>query len=922
MKFNYKFSNLLGTVYKKGDILFTQDGNCVISPVGNRITIYNLKHNKSNTLPVEGRFNYTAVDVSPNGSMLLAINEKGEAQMISLLTCAVVHRYKFRQQVNAVKFSPDGKYFAACCDDTVFIMTAPSCFTGEFRSFIMKRVFKKAHDEVTCLDWSTCSKLLAVGSKDTTTKIYTAEYLDNFNMYSMGGHTDKIVAVFFEKKNLDLITVSRNGQVCLWEANMESDDLVTSEVQISHRKKRKIKKEEESDDDIDEKDALEKDKEYESDNEEQDSEVKSSKSNKDDDKRLLYKKLGRHYIGDAVRIADHKIKLTAAQYHKGTKMLVTGFSSGIFFLHEMPDVNLIHTLSISEHRISSIAISPSGDWIAFGCPNIGQLLVWEWQSEQYVMKQQGHTLDMTCLAYSPDGLYIVTGGYDGKVKLWNTSTGFCFVTFNEHKSSVTSIVFSANKKFFLSSSLDGTVRCYDLTRYRNFRTLTSPSLVQFSCVALDCSSELCAAGGQDVFDIFLWSVKFGKLLDVLGGHEAPVSCLSFSPSLTSSRLASASWDKTVRLWDCIENNSECETIQLTSDALQVAFRPDGEEIAVSTLDGNISFFNTTSCEQTGSVEGRSDLGSGRADNDLVTAQTNLKTKAFTTISYSADGTCLLGGGNSKHVCLYSVKESILIKKFVITQNRSLDAVNDFINRRLLTEFGNMALIEERTELEGGDVAVRLPGVKDGDMGDRRVKPEVRVHCVRFSPTGESFAIAATEGLLVYSQNAGIDGTFRPYRLEADSTPQDVRRYLREKAWGHALVGAIQLNEHSIIQECIESVPPSDIDLTVASLEDDYNNHLLASLARILEESRHLEHLLLWVKALVTTKRKIPPNVLLALEKILNVKYSQLNKICEFNKYTIRCIKIVGEMTPKREAEEMDTSDADDSSGRGTYSDSD
>lgn len=43
---------------------------------------------------------------------------EGEAQMISLLTCTVIHRYKFKQQVNAIKFSPDGKYFAACCDDT------------------------------------------------------------------------------------------------------------------------------------------------------------------------------------------------------------------------------------------------------------------------------------------------------------------------------------------------------------------------------------------------------------------------------------------------------------------------------------------------------------------------------------------------------------------------------------------------------------------------------------------------------------------------------------------------------------------------------------------------------------------------------------------------------------------------------------
>lgn len=45
----------------------------------------------------------------------------------------------------------------------------------------------------------------------------------------------------------------------------------------------------------------------------------------------------------------------------------------------------------------------------------GQLLVWEWQSESYVFKQQGHFNNMASLAYSPDGQHIVTGGDDGKV---------------------------------------------------------------------------------------------------------------------------------------------------------------------------------------------------------------------------------------------------------------------------------------------------------------------------------------------------------------------------------------------------------------------------------------------------------------------------------------------------------------------------
>lgn len=72
--------------------------------------------------------------------------------------------------------------------------------------------------------------------------------------------------------------------------------------------------------------------------------------------------------------------------------------------------------SISQQRISSVAVNRSGEWLAFGCSSLGQLLVWEWQSETYVLKQQGHFYDMNCLAYSPDGQVVATGGDDAKVR--------------------------------------------------------------------------------------------------------------------------------------------------------------------------------------------------------------------------------------------------------------------------------------------------------------------------------------------------------------------------------------------------------------------------------------------------------------------------------------------------------------------------
>lgn len=917
MKFSYKFSNLFGSVYHRGNLLFTPDGNSVISPVGNRISIFDLRNNKTCTLPVESRFNFTSLDLSPDGCILIAVNEEGEAHLISLISRTTVHKYRFKRKVRCVRFSPDGKHFAACKENNVFIFKSPGPATGEFNPFIMERVFHGAFDDTTCLSWSSDSRVLAVGSKDMTTKLYSLEKFANFRGMTLGSHSDAIRAIFFEKNSLDLITIARNGHLCVWESSIDLSDLEPWEP------KKKIKREadnSDSEDDILQKKADETD---------------SAKDKKDEDleleekngvQKLVYKRLARHYLNDLVR-ADRSATLTSAAYHDSSHVLVTGYSCGSFFLHEMPNVTLIHSLSISDQVIASVSLNAPGDWIALGCSGLGQLLVWEWQSETYVMKQQGHASNMTSLAYSSDGQYVVTGGGDGKVKLWNTATGFCFVTFHEHTAAVSGVQFSNNRKFVVSSSLDGTVRAFDMTRYRNFRTLTSPRPVQFTCVALDRTGEFVAAGGQDVFEIYLWSMKLGRLLEILSGHEGPVCSIAFNPSPTSTAMASVSWDKTLRLWNAIETGSAHDTISLSGDGLHVTYRPDGEEVAVATLDSQIAFFNAKTGDQTGSIEGRNDLGSGRADTDLVTAKQTLKAKSFNSLCYSADGQNILAGGQSKNVCIYNVKESMLVKKFEITQNRSFDAVDDFVNRRNMTEFGNMALVEEREDNEGGNVAVPLPGVRSGDMASRNVKPEVRVFSLQFSPTGQAWSAVTTEGLLVYSLDVGL--VFDPFMLELGVTPESTRKTLENQDYAKALMMAVKMNEQDLIQEVVESIPVGSVELTVSSMPSMYQVRVLKFVASSLESTRHIDFYLQWSTFLLNslspgllrergsmTYTQIMP-VLLTLQKAITRKHTDLAKICDFNKYTLQYLKKLStlrahksalEAAPTSDGEEMDNSD--------------
>ena len=110
-------------------------------------------------------------------------------------------------------------------------------------------------------------------------------------------------------------------------------------------------------------------------------------------------------------------RATSCDFLAASQLLVVGFSTGVFGLYQLPDFTTLHLLSISQQPISTVGFNEAGDWIVAGCAKLGQLLVWEWRSETYVMKTQGHYYDVNCLAFSPDGTRVVTGADDNKVKV-------------------------------------------------------------------------------------------------------------------------------------------------------------------------------------------------------------------------------------------------------------------------------------------------------------------------------------------------------------------------------------------------------------------------------------------------------------------------------------------------------------------------
>lgn len=902
MRFSYKFNNVLGSVYDHGNLQFFPDGNCLLSPCGNKLIVYDLKNGKCQALPFEIQFNICHIALSPDASILLIVTERNQVMIASLLGNVILHRKDFKHigdRINDVQFSPDGKYFAICGSSKVLVYLTPG-YIGQGKGrqlsgFKIHKMIQPGHEESVSVAWNHTSQLLLITSKDYSMRIYPIDRkISAFGDHiTLTAHNDLIIGAFFSKSKpnpLNMYSISRNGQLFVWDCSWTEIDNDTAADKLNYR--------------------------------------------------IVQKK----YLFEDLKEKNSGTRITAYGYEPKARLMVVGYNDGRFMLYDLADMILIHSLQLSNKTpISTVSFNDNGAWIALGtCPGSGnkydldnevstqtQLIVWEWQSESFILKQSGYSNSVTnsyeCVAYSPDASLLITGGTDGRLKVWNLFTGFCVSMFtSEHKGPITGVEFVPGKdgKVFVTCSLDGTVKAFDLNRYRCFRTLAAPSdskPAQFISLAVDkIGGDFIAAGSHNFFEIFLWSLKTGRLLEMLSGiyihvlqmlfhifepyflsknvgHEAPVSSVKFSPN--SNTLYSCSWDCTVRIWNLFEGAKHTrEVIKLGSDALWLDIREDGHEFAVATLNGTISFYDAQSGDQLGIgiEQGKQDLGRSRYRGEQV----DDKYKYFSTFAYSVDGQYVIAAGRSKYVCIYNVKQKLLVKRFEISNNLSLDGFAEFISKRKMQEFGfDIDRIKHRDD-ESSFAPVALPGVIKSDYADRQLMPIIAVMQIRFSPTMRSFALASTEGVLHYS----VDNTtsFNPYELDTSVTIESYRENLNNKQYAQSLIQALKFNDWNLIQESLENIPADQIGLITSTLSLAMVDKLLGHLDKGFEKTGHFEFYLRWVESLLTQnacamKSCLSTEQTTALRRLhqtLKSKHQDLSRIVEFTKYNCKFMAIM------------------------------
>src|SRR5205823_14930707 len=137
-----------------------------------------------------------------------------------------------------------------------------------------------------------------------------------------------------------------------------------------------------------------------------------------------------------------------------------------------------------------------------------------------------------CVAFSPDGRTLATGGFDWTVKLWDVASTKEIATLKGHKNVVWSLAFASNR-LLATGSADHTIKLWDPAN-----PAEPPATLE--------------------------------------GHTDGVVALAFSPDGRTLASGSNYRDQSLRLWDVAKRKERARLKGHTRAVFAVAFAPDGQ----------------------------------------------------------------------------------------------------------------------------------------------------------------------------------------------------------------------------------------------------------------------------------------------------------------------------------------------------------
>lgn len=217
------------------------------------------------------------------------------------------------------------------------------------------------------------------------------------------------------------------------------------------------------------------------------------------------------------------------------------------------------------------------------------------------------------VSWSPDGNKIVVGAYDSKIRVWDTHTGRETLLMQVAKRRTLSVVWSPHgTQIACGGSFDKSDRAGDIGGLVWIRNATTGE--EMCCMGDHTDAVQAVSWSPDGAKIAsassdktvrIWNVKMGTPSYPLQGHHRnQVNDVHWS--LDGSKIASASDDKTIRIWDTWTGKLIRVLKGHNGIVYSIRWSPDSTKLASCSADKTIRIWNAQTGKEMTKLLGHSD----------------------------------------------------------------------------------------------------------------------------------------------------------------------------------------------------------------------------------------------------------------------------------------------------------------------------